>query len=63
MKKYGKNFPKSFPQLEVRDGLTPLYSYYIDLYHNANSDDIDRGFERLKRDVLLSQLIYWIHKG
>jgi hypothetical protein len=52
MKSMGK-FPKSFIQLEVRKGLTPVYSYYVDLYHNANSDDLKEGFDRLKKDILI----------
>jgi len=51
MKSMGK-FPKSFLQLEVREGFSPVYSYYIDLYHNANSDDLKEGFEKLKKDIL-----------
>ena len=50
-KSMGK-FPKSFIELEVRKGLTPIYSYYIDLFHNANSDDIDSGFKELQKDIL-----------
>jgi hypothetical protein len=52
MKSMGK-FPKSFLELEVREGLTPIYSYYIDLFHNANKEDVEEGFERLKVDILV----------
>ena len=51
MKSMGK-FPQSFLQLEVREGLKPIYSYYIDLYHNANIDDVKIGFMRLNKDIL-----------
>jgi len=53
MKSMGK-FPKSFIQLEVRKGLTPVYSYYVDLYHNANSDDLREAFAKLKEDILIA---------
>ncbi|NOZ91220.1 MAG: hypothetical protein GXO60_08065 [Epsilonproteobacteria bacterium] len=51
MKSMGK-FPKSFIQLEVRQSLVPIYSYYVDLFHNANNDDVDMGFKQLKKDIL-----------
>jgi len=28
------------------------YSYYIDLLDNINSDDIEEGFARLRKDIL-----------
>ena len=51
MKSTGK-FPKSFIKLKVRKGLDTLYSYYLDLYSNIEPDDIDKGFNRLKSDLL-----------
>jgi len=56
LKSMGK-FPQSFIQLEVRKGLNPIYSYYIDLYHNANNDDIDKGFKQLKKDIKLGEVV------
>jgi len=50
-KNMGK-FPKSFIKLEVRRGMEPLYSYYVDLYHNANREDLVMGMEQLKKDLL-----------
>ncbi|SFV51502.1 hypothetical protein MNB_SV-9-235 [hydrothermal vent metagenome] len=50
-KSLGK-MPKSFIELEVRKGFKTIYKYYIDLYHNANIDDLDEGFLVLKRDVI-----------
>ena len=54
MKSMGK-FPKSFIELSVRQGLTPVYSYYVDLFHNANSEDVEEGFARLKKDILFKR--------
>jgi len=45
-------FPKSFLKLEVRKGFTIEYSYYIDLLDNVESDDVEEGFSRLKKDIL-----------
>jgi len=45
-------FPKSFLKLEVRKGFTVEYSYYIDLLNNVESDDVEEGFARLKKDIL-----------
>ena len=52
MKSMGK-FPTSFIKLDVRKGLDAIYSYYQDLYDNIEPDDIDRGFKRLKNDLLI----------
>ena len=53
LKTTGK-FPKSFVKLEVRQGLKVVYSYYVDLYSNADEEDVEEGFERLKRDLFSS---------
>lgn len=45
-------FPKSFLKLELRKGLKVVYSYYIDLLDNVESDDVRIGFERLKNDIV-----------
>jgi len=45
-------FPRSFLKLEVRKGFTVEYSYYIDLLDNVESDDVEEGFARLKKDIL-----------
>ncbi|BDY13201.1 hypothetical protein [Hydrogenimonas cancrithermarum] len=44
-------FPHHFLRLEVRRGLTPLYSYYIDLQHRADEEDLREAFARLKKDL------------
>ncbi len=48
------NFPHHFLRLEIRRGMTPLYSYYIDLDHPADADDAKAAFDRLKEDLPLS---------
>jgi len=45
-------FPRSFLKLEVRKGFRIEYSYYIDLLNNVESDDVEEGFLRLKKDIL-----------
>jgi len=45
-------FPKSFLKLEIRKGFKVEYSYYIDLLDNVNSNDVEEGFSRLKKDIL-----------
>ncbi len=46
-------FPKSFLKLELREGMKVKYSYYVDLYSNVNEEDVEEGFERLKKDLLM----------
>jgi len=50
-KSLGK-MPKSFIQLEIKKGFKTIYKYYLDLYHNANINDLDEGFLILKKDIL-----------
>jgi len=35
-------FPKSYLKFELRDGMTIVYSYYIDLYNNVDREDCKR---------------------
>ncbi len=51
-KNMGK-FPKSFVKLELREGMKVEYSYYVDLYSNVDEDDVEEGFERLKKDLIM----------
>ena len=51
LKTMGK-FPRSFIKLEVRKGLTVVYSYYVDLYSNIDNNDIEEGFAYLKNDLI-----------
>ena len=50
-KNMGK-YPKSFVKLELREGMKIKYSYYLDLYSNVDEDDVEEGFEQLKKDLL-----------
>jgi hypothetical protein len=43
------NFPHHFLRLELRRGMTPLYSYYIDLDHPADAGDAQAAFETMKK--------------
>lgn len=48
------NFPHHFLRLDLRRGMRPLYSYYIDLDRPADADDAKTAFDRLKEDLHLS---------
>jgi uncharacterized protein YbaR (Trm112 family) len=48
-------FPHHFLRLEVRRGMTPLYSYYIDLDHPSDTDDLQRAFERMEEEMVVSR--------
>ena len=48
-------FPHHFLRLEVRRGMTPLYSYYIDLDHPADEEDIKQAFERMRDDLKMGR--------
>ena len=45
-------FPKSFLQLELRQGLNVVYSYYIDLYNNVDEEDVTDAFKRVTKDLM-----------
>jgi hypothetical protein len=45
-------FPSAFINLEVRNGMNLEYSYYKDLTHQADKDDVKDAFEALKDDIL-----------
>lgn len=45
-------FPKSFLRLVLKEGFTSKYSYYIDLYDNVASQDVEIAFRRLAKDML-----------
>jgi hypothetical protein len=48
------NFPNSYLNMEIRQGFSPQYSYYIDLDHRPDAEDIENGFERMKRDLMFA---------
>ena len=43
--------PSSYLKMELRHGLSLQYSYYIDLSHKPDKDDIKEGFERISEDL------------
>ncbi len=45
-------FPKSFLNIELREGFDIKYSYYVDLYSNVDEEDIEEGFLRVTKDLL-----------
>ena len=49
------NFPRHFLRLELRRGMTPLYSYYIDLDRPADAGDAKEAFEYLQKALSLSR--------
>jgi len=51
-------FPKSFLNIELREGFDIKYSYYVDLYSNVDEEDIEEGFLRLKKDLLQDSSSY-----
>lgn len=46
-----QGFPTSYLNMEVRQGLSLKYSYYIDLTSEVSGEDLQKGFERIKRDL------------
>jgi len=52
-KKSTNNFPSSYFRIDLYDKETPLYSYYIDLVSEPNSEDIKKAFLRMKKDLSL----------
>ncbi len=50
-KKALSNFPSGFIRLDIYYDGAIIYSYYKDLDHRANSDDIDSAFNRLQHDL------------
>ena len=49
------HFPTSYLKMELRKGLSVQYSYYIDLDHKANRDDLIEGFHHLQSDLILKK--------
>jgi len=44
-------FPSSYLNMELREGFSLKYSYYIDLDENVTAKDLEKGFERMKEDL------------
>jgi hypothetical protein len=39
--------------MNLRKGLSVKYSYYIDLREDVEKEDLEKGFERLKKDLMI----------
>jgi hypothetical protein len=37
--------------MEIRKGMHLAYSYYIDLQHKPTADDVQKGWERIVKDL------------
>jgi hypothetical protein len=37
--------------MEIRKGMSLEYSYYIDLQHKPNSQDIQKGWQQITKDL------------
>ena len=45
------SFPNSYLNMEIRKGMSLKYSYYIDLQHKPTADDVQKGWERIVKDL------------
>ena len=50
-KKILANFPSGYIRLELTQGSKTIFSYYRDLTHKVDEDDIQRAFERLQETI------------
>ncbi len=51
-KKTLSNFPNSYLRLEINRNMNDLiYSYYIDLSDKVSKDDLEKGFENIKKNL------------
>jgi len=50
-KKALSNFPTSYLNMTIRKNSKMIYSYYIDLTHKVNEDDLKKGFEKIKENL------------
>jgi len=48
------NFPSSYLNMELRQGMSLLYSYYIDLEGKPDSADIKGAWKRIKSDLKIT---------
>jgi hypothetical protein len=44
-------FPSSYLNMEIREGFSLKYSYYIDLKEEVGPEDLKKGFERIHDDL------------
>ncbi len=45
------NFPNSYLKMELRKGMALQYSYYVDLTKKPTESDVNRGFDRIEKDL------------
>ena len=50
-KKILANFPSGYIRLDLTNGSKSIFSYYKDLTHSANEDDIKKAFSKLQETI------------
>ena len=50
-KKALTNFPSSYLRMQIKNKRL-LYSYYIDLDHDVTSEDVEKAFARIQKDLI-----------
>jgi hypothetical protein len=48
-------FPSSYLNMELREGFSLKYSYYIDLKGEVKPKDLEKGFDRIRKDLRLER--------
>lgn len=46
-----QGFPPSYLNMKLRKGFSLKYSYYIDLSSDVTDKDVEKGFNRIKKDL------------
>jgi len=54
VKKVNSNFPSAYLRMDIYQGIKAEYSYYIDLTSPPTRSDLERGFDRISKDLGLS---------
>ena len=44
-------FPSSYLNMELKQGFSLKYSYYVDLMEDVREEDLKRGFARMQEDL------------
>ena len=50
-KKIFANFPSGYIRLDLTKGSKAIFSYYRDLTHKADEEDVQKAFERLQEAI------------
>ena len=50
-KKILANFPSGYIRLDLSKGYKNIFSYYRDLTHKANKEDVKKAFESLQEEI------------